>query len=56
MNALSRRVNTYFATLLITVIGSGAAMLIVHIAKTGDTFIAQTEVGQVKSYFNSNTK
>jgi hypothetical protein len=34
MRSLTQRVNSYLAMFLIAIIGSGAAMLIVHIADT----------------------
>lgn len=33
-DALTQRINTYFALLLITIAGAGASMLIIHVAYT----------------------
>lgn len=40
MNLVTRRVNTYFAILLVTIFGSGATLIIVHVAT--DSALAHT--------------
>ena len=47
------RINTYFATLLITVAGAAAAMLIIHVAYA-NTFEV-TIVGSEALYYNNST-
>lgn len=43
MNFVTRKVNAYFAILMITIIGSGAALLITHIANANTYTIFQYE-------------
>ena len=53
MNPLTRRVNSYIAMLCITAIGSGAAMLIMHVANAADnTFVARGDLGQANAYLH----
>ena len=43
------RINTYIAALLITIAGSGAALIIVHVATT-DIITVALQKGQVNNY------
>lgn len=40
MLGMKEKINSYFAVLLITIAGAGATLLIVHIANTGDSYMA----------------
>lgn len=37
--ALTYRINSYFAILLVTIAGSGAAMLIIHVASASEVSV-----------------
>ena len=53
---MKEKINTYFAVLLITIAGSGAAMLIIHVAyANSDAFVAGNE-GQYASLQKSILK
>jgi hypothetical protein len=43
MNTLTHRVNTYFAVLLITIFGSGAALIIMRVANSSTVFAASVK-------------
>lgn len=50
-DGMKDKINSYFAVLLITIAGSGATLLIVHIA-TSDT-LAATFAGSEANYYTS---
>jgi hypothetical protein len=49
MNPLTNQINAYFAVLIITVFGSGATLLIVHIANASTFTVFETESQQQAS-------
>lgn len=42
MSTLTRRINTYFAVLILTIFGSGASLIIMHVANANLDSLTQT--------------
>lgn len=56
---MKEKINSYFAVLLVTIAGAGATLLIVHVANTGDSYIASVSsnpgaASLQKSLLNTN--
>lgn len=45
MSTLTRRINTYFAVLILTIFGSGASLIIIHIANANVDSLTQAYAG-----------
>ena len=51
MSLATHRVNTYFAVLMVTVIGAGASLLIIHIANASERLFEQSQLGKALSEY-----